>query len=63
MEEVSNGIILNDIKNFDYDKNSEIRNNGTSIAKPIFDKGILSKFISGKINKMKGWASINDKDG
>jgi len=62
MEEVSNGIILNDIKNFDHDSNMQ-RMQDKNLEDPNLAQGLFGKLISVRINKMKGWAPINDKDG
>lgn len=63
MEEVSNGIILNDIKNFDHDNSMKKMLNEKNVVDKNLDKGFLGKLISVKISKLKGWSPINDKDG
>lgn len=63
MEEVSNGIILNDIKNFEHDNNVKKLSMDKRLEDPNVAQGLFGKLISVRINKMKGWAPINDNDG
>lgn len=62
MEEVANGVILSDLKNLDFDRAVQNMKDSRLEDKNI-DKGLLGKFISIKINKLKGQSAIKDKDG
>jgi len=53
MEEVANGVILSDLKNLDFDRAVQNMKDSRLEDKNI-DKGLLGKFISIKINKLKG---------